>query len=62
MDVVYLVNHLRLHPEHTTFVSDQLWMDFYNQMATEQGIILGHPHLFVESINRTLKFMDLIIL
>lgn len=60
MDVLYLVNHLRLFPEQTSFVANFMWMDFYNQIATERGITLGQPHLFVNSVNRTLKHMDTI--
>jgi len=60
MDVVYLVNHLRQYPKHTDYVIDQLWIDFYNKISTEHGIILGAPHLFVQSVNKTMKYMDTI--
>ena len=61
MDVNFLVDYLRLHPENTIYIVDQLWIEFYNQMSNQRGhILLGCPHLFVETVNKTLKNMDTI--
>jgi hypothetical protein len=60
MNVYFLVNHLHQFPTQTSYVADLMWINFYNQISTEHGIILGQPHLFVNSVNKTLKQMDTI--
>ena len=58
LNVVDLINYLRAYPKYPVFVIDQLWIDFYNNIADKNGIILGYPHLFVQSVNKTMKHMD----
>ena len=61
LNVVELVNYLRAHPDQTSYIIDQLWIDFYNDVSDKNGkIILGAPHNFVEAVNKTLKHMDTI--
>lgn len=61
LNVFDLINHLRSYPENVTFIIDQLWIDFYNNVTDKQGkIILGSPFNFVESVNETMKHMDMI--
>jgi hypothetical protein len=55
-----IINYLRLNPNNINYVISQLWIEFYNLMATKDGIILGCPHRFVDSVNKILKVMDLI--
>lgn len=61
LNVVELVNYLRLHPENRQYVIDQLWLDFYNRISyNDNNVIIGRPYLFVDAVNITLKNMDLV--
>lgn len=61
LNIVDLVNYLRSKPQSQSYIIDQLWVDFYLNISDDNGkIILGSPHNFVESVNKTLKHMDLL--
>jgi hypothetical protein len=61
LNVVELVNYLRANPNQTSYIVDHLWINFYNKVSDGNGkIILGYPHIFIDSVNETLKHMDII--